>query len=115
MRQVINDVNLVAYCGLYCGACGAYLRERCPGCAENTKAGWCKIRLCCIENGYKTCVECIEFPDVSDCKKFNNFISKIFALIFRSNRKACIEQIRQKGPEGHAGIMANLGKQSLTR
>lgn len=38
MKQVVADPNLVAYCGLYCGACGAYLKERCPGCHSNAKA-----------------------------------------------------------------------------
>jgi hypothetical protein len=26
MKEIIADPQLVAHCGLYCGACGAYLR-----------------------------------------------------------------------------------------
>jgi len=116
MREVTKDVNLIAYCGLYCGACGAYLKERCQGCFENTKAAsWCKIRVCCAEHNYKSCAECVEFADVNECKKFNNFISKIFGLIFRSDRKACIAQIKEKGREGHAEIMAKAKRQSIKR
>jgi hypothetical protein len=115
MREITNNVNLVAYCGLYCGACRAYLSERCPGCIENTKAGWCKIRLCCSENKFKSCADCKDFSDVNDCKKFNNAISKMFALVFRSNRIACIQQIRDKGLKEHAAIMTQLGKQTLPR
>ncbi|MBN2042113.1 MAG: DUF3795 domain-containing protein [Spirochaetes bacterium] len=115
MREASLDSGLVAYCGLYCGSCRAYLNEKCPGCAENTRAGWCKLRACCIDNGYKSCAECVEFPDVDDCKKFNNIISKIFAFIFKSNRKACIDQIRNKGIDAHAQIMFDLKKHTLSR
>jgi hypothetical protein len=115
MKQVVSDEGLVAFCGLYCGACRAYLSGRCPGCKENAKATWCKIRICCIENKYETCADCKDFKDVDDCKKFNNFISKIFAFVFRSNRKACIEQIRMQGKIKHADIMASKKAHSLKR
>jgi hypothetical protein len=115
MKQVTKDAALVAYCGLYCGACRAYLKERCPGCKENTKAAWCKIRFCCIENKYATCASCRDFDDVNDCRKFNNVISKLFAFVFRSNRKACIEQIRSGGIEKHADFMAAAKSHSLRR
>jgi hypothetical protein len=115
MKEIVKDQNLIAYCGLYCGACRAYLNERCPGCHENVKAGWCKIRTCCVDNKYATCADCKEFRDVADCGKFNNIISKLFAIVFRSNRRACIEQIRSKGIKGHVDIMAGLGKQTLPR
>lgn len=115
MKQVTKDAALVAFCGLYCGACRAYLSERCPGCKKNTKAAWCKIRTCCIGSKYATCADCVDFSEVNDCKKFNNVISKIFALIFRSNRKACIEQIRAKGIGKHAELMTAARSHSLRR
>ncbi len=115
MRDTVKDVNLVAFCGLYCGACGQYLRERCPGCRENTKAGWCKIRVCCLDNKYNSCADCSDFREVNDCGKFNNAISKIFALVFRSNRRACIQQIRDKGLDEHAEIMTRMKRHSLPR
>lgn len=113
MREIKEDVNLVAYCGLYCGACRQYLRDKCPGCVESMKLGWCKLRACCRENNFRSCAECADFKDVNGCVKFNNIISKIFAFIFRSNRKACIEQIREKGIRGHAEIMSNMKKHSI--
>ncbi|MBN1625438.1 MAG: DUF3795 domain-containing protein [Deltaproteobacteria bacterium] len=115
MKEVVSDAGLVAFCGLYCGACRAYLNDRCRGCKENSKATWCKIRICCMENGYRSCADCKDFKDVNDCRKFNNFISKIFAFVFRSNRKACIEQIREKGNGKHAEIMASIKAHSLKR
>jgi hypothetical protein len=115
MKPIVADPNLVAYCGLYCGACGSFRRERCPGCHENQKATWCKVRSCCIENQYASCADCRIVADPRDCKKFNNFISKLFGLIFSSDRRACILQIRQRGLDGHARCMAEAQRHSIRR
>ena len=115
MKQVVPDKNLIAFCGLYCGACGRYLKESCPGCAKNEKASWCAIRKCCIAHNYKSCADCKEFAEVDDCKKFNSFISKIFGLIFGSNRKGCIDLIKQSGYEAFAKEMAATKRQSIKR
>ncbi len=104
-KQITNDIKLIAFCGLYCAACPSYLKEKCPGCAENEKASWCKIRSCCLENNYKSCTDCKQYSNVMDCKKYNNFISKIIGVIFRSNRAACIDIIKEKGYEGFASYM----------
>jgi len=34
---------------------------------------------------------------VNDCKKFNNIFSKIFKVLFGSNRRWCIGRIREIG------------------
>ncbi len=115
MREIVASADLVAACGLYCGACKRYLEERCPGCRENAKATWCRIRSCCQERHLASCAECGEFPDPRACKKFDNFISKLFALIFRSDRAACVAQIRRLGLEGHAQAMAQQRIQSIRR
>jgi hypothetical protein len=115
MKSVTVDKELVAYCGLYCGACGAYLKGRCPGCHQNVKAGWCKIRACCVEHHYSTCAECSEFLDPNDCRKFNNLIAKVFGLVFNSNRQACVLKIRELGLEGYATLMTDKRRQSLPR
>ncbi len=115
MREIVSDPTLVAHCGLYCGACKRYLQEKCPGCHDNEKASWCAVRSCCIENNYSTCAECKEFSNPKDCRKFNNFVSKIFALLFRSDRAACIGQIKEMGIQGHAEKMSELKLQSLKR
>jgi hypothetical protein len=115
MQAVIADPKLVAFCGLYCGACRSYLVGRCLGCQHNMKAGWCKVRACCIARGFRTCAECREYVNPRDCKRFNGFVAKVFGLVFRSNRAACIQQIRDRGLAGHAEAMATLGRQSLPR
>jgi hypothetical protein len=107
--------ELVAYCGLYCGGCSKYLNGKCPGCYENEKADWCKIRSCCMAEDYLSCADCKEFNNPSECKKFNNFISKIFAFVFRSDRKACIELIKEKGYEEYINYMREEGKMTIKK
>jgi hypothetical protein len=107
--------ELVASCGLYCGACRFYIKGKCKGCAANERATWCKLRSCCIEKGIRTCAECTEFPNPNDCKKFNNFMAKLFGLVFRSDRAACIARIRDLGLEDYASEMAEKNIPSIRR
>ena len=115
MKEIVSDPRLVAHCGLYCGACGAYLKERCPGCHENRKATWCKVRACCLGHQYPSCADCAEFADPNACRKFNNLIAKLFGLLFRSDRAACVAQLRQLGLQGHADDMAAHRRQTIKR
>lgn len=114
-REVTKDPMLVAYCGLYCGACGSYLKGRCEGCHENVKASWCKVRSCCMEHQYGSCAECKEFTDPNECRKFNNLISKVVGFVLNSNRQACVLKIREMGVEDFASFMAEQKRQSLPR
>ena len=107
--------ELVACCGLYCGACRAQRKSKCPGCRENTKATWCAVRSCCLEKGIRTCAECTDYAEPMACGKYNNFMARLFGFVFRSDRAACIAQIRLLGLEGHAERMAQEGRQSLRR
>jgi hypothetical protein len=115
MKEIVSDPNLVAHCGLYCGACKAYLKGRCPGCHENAKASWCKVRSCCMEQELATCADCDEFPDPMACRKYNNIVARVFGFIFRSDRAACIRQIREIGISGHADTMATQKRPSIKR
>ena len=115
MKEITATKDLVARCGLYCGACGAYRNERCPGCHENAKATWCKIRSCCGEHGYETCADCKDFSDPNDCGRFNNLVSKFFGLLFGSNRRACVLKIRELGAEDFATLMTEKKRPSLPR
>ena len=110
MEKIKSDKNLIAFCGLYCGACRRYLSGKCSGCHEYAKATWCKLRTCCLENSYATCADCKYFVNPNDCKKFNNWISKLFALFFKSDRKGCIDRIKKVGLEKYAQEMAKSGK-----
>jgi len=54
MKDATLNKDLVAHCGLHCGACGSYLEGRCRGCHENVKAGRCPQRKCCAEHHHGT-------------------------------------------------------------
>jgi hypothetical protein len=115
MRQISVDTNLIARCGLYCGACGRYLKEACPGCAENEKASWCSVRSCCGERGQGSCADCADFSDARECGKFNNPVARVFGFIFRSDRAACVRFIRERGRDAFAREMAARGTSSIRR
>jgi len=106
MKDIPVKTELVSFCGLYCGSCGKYLKGKCPGCAKNEKATWCKIRKCCIEKGINSCAQCNEYTDVKDCKMFDNFVAKMFEYVFKSDRKAGIQMIKDAGYENFARYMA---------
>lgn len=113
MKEITNDPQQIAACGLYCGACKKFLDGKCPGCKENEKASWCKIRKCCQEKGFHTCAECEK--DVKECKIHNNFVGKIFAFFFNSDRAACIHYIREHGEEAFAEKMAKEKQMTMKR
>ena len=63
LKPIVADKNLIAYCGLYCGACRSYLKGSCPGCQEQCKSNLVqdqamlpgrKIRQLCGLHCYKT-------------------------------------------------------------
>lgn len=113
-KEIVMDKNLIAFCGLYCGSCRQYLKGKCPGCRDNVKAEWCKVRKCCIEYKFQSCADCTTI-ELMKCKKFNNFISKAFGYIFNSDRPACIERIKEIGYDGYSIEMANDKKQTIKR
>jgi hypothetical protein len=113
-KPITADKYFIAYCGLYCGSCRSYLNDKCPGCRDNVKATWCKVRDCCIENEYSSCADC-QSMQPGECKKYNNFISKAFGLIFNSDRAACIQRLKEIGPERFASEMALNRRQTLRR
>jgi hypothetical protein len=115
MKTMTADVNLIAACGLYCGACPKYLNETCPGCKQNAKATWCHPRTCCQEHRYRSCADCQDHPNVESCKSYDNLISKLFGLIFRSDRKGCLKMIQGQGYEAFARYMCENKLQSLKR
>ena len=115
MRELVADERLIAACGLYCGACGRYLRELCPGCRENAKATWCKVRACCLATNRASCADCPEFPEATGCRKFHNFLSRLIGFVLRSDRPACIRQIRAVGRAAYAQEMCAARKMTRRR
>ena len=113
MKDITITPLQIAACGLYCGACKKFLNGKCPGCKENEKESWCKIRRCCQEKGFHTCAKCDK--DVKDCKIHNNFVGMIFAFLFNSDRAACIRYILENGEEAFAEKMAKEKQMTMKR
>ncbi len=113
MKCIESDKRLIAACGLYCGACRKYLVDKCPGCHLNEKNSWCKIRSCNKNHGFHTCAECGK--DVTGCKIYSNLIGKIFALLFKSDRPACIRYISEHGEQAFAEEMARRKCQTMKK
>ena len=90
-------------------------KGRCPCCALNRKAGWCKVRTCCNDHAYASCAAYAEHADPGPCPTFDNVIARLFGLVFNSNRRACVFELKQRGPQGYAACMADQGRQSLPR
>ena len=112
IQEIKNDPQLIAYCGLYCGSCRKYLSGKCPSCQQLASPHWCKIRSCCIGKKMASCAECnLETPNA--CKTFNNPISKVFKLLFGSDREKSILLIREKGAIYYARHMTETRQQSM--
>jgi hypothetical protein len=113
VSEIRVDPQLVGYCGIYCGACPRLIKGGCPGCHDNDKATWCKVRSCCIEAQYSSCADCGDNSDPRECRKFHNLFSRVIGFVLRSDRRACVFQIKELGIDGHAKAMAELGRPSI--
>jgi len=88
----------LAFCGLVCSGCGAFTRGRCKGChSPKPMHSRCPVKRCATEKSISSCADCTAFPDLHDCKKLNNFVSKVFGFIFRSDRIGNLNKIRDVG------------------
>jgi hypothetical protein len=68
-----------------------------------------------MERTFVSCADCTEFPDPRACKDFNNFFSKLFGFFLRSDRAACVDEIRRIGVQGHADEMTKRKRQTIRR
>lgn len=109
-----EKISLVAYCGLYCKNCGKYQKGKCPGCAKNENATWCKTRTCCIEHGYATCANCTTTTP-RECKNYCNIFAKFFEVVFKSDRKTSVEYIKEHGREAFADLMESQNRMVIKK
>ena len=106
------DINLVSYCGFYCGACPTFIKGKCEGCKGDSPkcaVGYkaCKVRPCCIDNEYNSCAECKKYNSVKDCKIYNPFLIRLGQFLTRTNRRKGIEIIKEKGEVEFVKFMAD--------
>jgi len=97
----VNKTSLIAPCGMNCGICMAYLREKntCPGCraADTNKAisvVRCKVKNCeVIQKGkVKFCFECESFP----CERVKH-LDKRYRTRYAMSMIENLENIRRIG------------------
>ena len=73
MPEMKEYSDRVPACGVFCGGCPSYTREKkpCPGAGINVaRCEACKtFHLCCQERGITHCHECKEFP----CRKLRSY------------------------------------------
>ena len=107
----INE-KLVSYCGLNCGACPSFLKGKCKGCRGNTPdcaVGFrsCKVKPCCVENGYNTCADCKKYQSVNSCKDYSSPLVRFGEFISQTSRGKCIEMIKKDGIKPFLEFMEN--------
>lgn len=91
---------IVGCCGLVCSNCGAHRKGRCQGChSDKPMFRNCPVKTCVKFRGFATCAECSAYPDLTQCGKLHNFISRLMGWIFRSDRIGNLNRIRQEGLE----------------
>lgn len=99
----MDKFSLVAPCGMNCGVCRAYLREKnkCPGCRlfnakEPVTIAKCKIKNCeDIQKGKaKFCFECENFP----CQSLKH-LDKRYRTRYNMSTMENLENIKNLGIE----------------
>lgn len=104
----------IAACGLYCGACRKFRQGKVPRLPGQCQSELVQNPQCCHAHHYSSCADCTLIP-LEACKKFYNPIAKIFALVFRSDRPACIRRIREIGYDRYASEMNLSGRQTIRK
>ena len=109
MASTVVDESLVAYCGLYCGACSAYKKGKCPGCRETQKKAACKIRRCNVDAGYESCAACEQVSDVATCRRLNRPMFRIFGYVMNYDMILGVKLLRKIGRQAYAEQLAQSG------
>ena len=101
--QVVFDKSLIAPCGMNCGTCIAYLRDKnkCPGCRVYSADKAISIQRCVIpkcvhldKTESKFCYECEQYP----CKRVNQ-LDKRYKTKYNTSFIENLTIIKEKGIE----------------
>ena len=113
MKTIAPDNKNIAACGLYCGACRKFLAEKCSDVNQIKK----QLGVKSAHVAKKTSlILVLNAPhDVRECKLFSNWISKVFAFLFNSDRSACISYIKEQGEQAFAEEMTKRKCQTIRR
>ena len=95
------DENLIAPCGMNCGTCLAYLRQKnhCPGCRILSDAKSVSVQRCIIvkcehlaQTQSKFCYECANYP----CRRVLQ-LDKRYRTKYNTSFIANLQMIRERG------------------
>ncbi len=98
-----EKMKFIAPCGMNCGICIAYLREKkkCPGCRGKNENKSISCINCIIvnceelnKNNYRFCFECAEIP----CKRLKN-LDKRYRTKYHMSMLDNLTYIKEKGIE----------------
>ena len=101
--QVSFDISLIAPCGMNCGTCIAYLRDKnkCPGCRVYSADKAISIQRCIIpkcvyldKTVSKFCYECEKYP----CKRVKQ-LDKRYRTKYNTSFIENLAMIKEKGIE----------------
>ena len=99
--QVTFEKYLIAPCGMNCGTCIAYLRDKnkCPGCRIYSADKAISIQRCIIpkcvhldKTGSKFCYECEKYP----CKRIKQ-LDKRYRAKYKTSFIENLTMIKEKG------------------
>jgi hypothetical protein len=99
--KTLNEISLIAPCGMNCGICMAYLREKnkCPGCRgsdadKSVTRIRCKIKTCQVFQKSKSrfCFDCRNFP----CDKLKH-LDKRYRTKYHMSMVENLENIKLLG------------------
>jgi len=103
-----RELKPIAYCGIYCGACPAYVNVienkgyvNCYGCASDLAASIterCNIRRCARGRNIKTCVFC---PEYNTCETLKAFLN--LNAFYTKEAGKNLNEIQSKGLEKWQG------------
>jgi hypothetical protein len=107
-----EPMELLSFCGLYCGNCTGYKRglplmARCSGCLEGGGPPNCGIRDCSQDKGYRTCAEC---DRLEACGLFDGFAHKVARVVFGSDKRGNLVKIRELGLEAFVQNRLECGR-----
>ena len=98
MAEIKRYEGRIPACGVFCGGCPVYTREKkpCPGAEINfQRCEGCKtFHLCCKDKGLNHCYQCDDF----NCKKYKYFKKRClkYGQNFIENQKL----LRESGRDG---------------
>ena len=115
MESEMSGLELISYCGIYCGACPGYQRGRCKGCRSTeakpdrkTNCGY-GMRNCCEDKDLDHCGQCADYP----CSKLNKLIKSQKGrkeYDYRHDIPFSLEMIKKEGLENWLQFEKNKWK-----